>query len=53
MMIGVSLTAKCADLVEHARKNGVLLNCTSETVLRIAPPLVITKEEMDRVSECT
>lgn len=49
MMIGVQFDRKCADLVEHARRNGVLLNCTSETVLRIAPPLVITKEEIDRV----
>ncbi|WP_292471503.1 acetylornithine transaminase [Methanolobus sp.] len=49
LMIGVQFDRKCADLVEHARKNGILLNCTSETVLRIAPPLVITKEEIDRV----
>ncbi|WP_406662616.1 acetylornithine transaminase [Methanolobus sp. ZRKC3] len=49
LMLGVELDRKCADLVEHGRKNGVLLNCTSETVLRIAPPLTITKEEIDRV----
>ena len=49
LMLGVQFDRKCADLVEHGRKNGVLLNCTSETVLRIAPPLVITKEEIDRV----
>lgn len=49
MMIGVQFNRKCADLVEHGRKHGVLLNCTSETVLRIAPPLVITKEQIDTV----
>ena len=49
LMIGVQFDRKCADLVDHGRKNGVLLNCTSETVLRIAPPLVITKEQIDRV----
>jgi acetylornithine/N-succinyldiaminopimelate aminotransferase len=51
LMIGVQFDRKCADLVDHGRENGVLLNCTSETVLRIAPPLVITKEEIDRVVE--
>ncbi|WMW22136.1 acetylornithine transaminase [Methanolobus mangrovi] len=49
LMLGVQFDRKCADLVEYGRKNGILLNCTSETVLRIAPPLVITKEEIDRV----
>jgi acetylornithine/N-succinyldiaminopimelate aminotransferase len=51
LMIGVQFDRKCADLVDHGRENGVLLNCTSETVLRIAPPLIITKEEIDRVVE--
>ncbi len=49
LMLGVQFDRKCADVVEHGRKNGVLLNCTSETVLRIAPPLVITKEQIDQV----
>lgn len=49
LMLGVQFDRKCADIVEHGRRNGVLLNCTSETVLRIAPPLVITKEQIDRV----
>ncbi len=49
LMIGVQFDRKCADLVEHGRKNGILLNCTSETVLRIAPPLNISKEHIDRV----
>nr|WP_094228071.1 acetylornithine transaminase [Methanolobus psychrotolerans] len=49
MMIGVQFNRKCADLVDYGRRNGVLLNCTSETVLRIAPPLVITKEQIDTV----
>lgn len=49
LMLGVEFNRNCADLVDHGRENGVLLNCTSENVLRIAPPLVITKEEIDRV----
>jgi len=28
---------------------GLLLNCTSDTVLRLAPPLTISKEQIDTV----
>lgn len=49
LMIGLELDRKCADIVDYARERGVLLNCTSESVLRLAPPLVITKEQIDTV----
>ena len=49
LMIGVELNTKCADIVDYAREHGVLLNCTSDSVIRIAPPLVITKEQIDMV----
>ncbi|KGK99304.1 acetylornithine aminotransferase [Methanococcoides methylutens] len=49
LMIGVEINKPCADIVDLARENGVLLNCTSEKVIRIAPPLVITKEQIDAV----
>ena len=49
LMLGVEFNRKCADLVDYGRENGILLNCTSENVLRIAPPLVITKDEIDQV----
>jgi acetylornithine/N-succinyldiaminopimelate aminotransferase len=49
LMIGVELDRKCADIVDFALQKGVLLNCTSEKVLRIAPPLIITKEQIDSV----
>lgn len=49
LMIGMELTVKCEDIVNKARENGVLLNCTSESVLRFVPPLTITKEQLDTV----
>jgi len=51
LMIGLELERNCAEIVDHARKHGVLLNSTSETVLRLAPPLVIDKGQIDRVVE--
>ena len=49
LMVGMELTIKCEDMVNKARENGVLLNCTSESVLRFVPPLTITKEQLDTV----
>jgi len=51
IMIGLELERNCTEIVDHARKHGVLLNSTSETVLRLAPPLVIDKGQIDRVVE--
>jgi acetylornithine/N-succinyldiaminopimelate aminotransferase len=49
MMIGVQLKQDGNSLVPKAAEKGVLMNCTSETVLRFVPPFVITKDEIDRV----
>ncbi len=49
LMAGMELSIKCDDIVSKARESGVLLNCTSESVLRFVPPLTITKEELDKV----
>lgn len=48
LMIGMELSIKCDDIVNKAREKGVLLNCTSESVLRFVPPLTITKEQLDK-----
>ena len=49
LMIGVEMNYKCGDIVDFAREHGVLVNCTSESVLRLVPPLVISKEQIDTV----
>lgn len=48
LMIGIELEKKCFEAVERARKNGLLINCTADKVLRLLPPLVIEKEQLDR-----
>jgi acetylornithine/N-succinyldiaminopimelate aminotransferase len=50
LMIGVEFE-DCNDIVEKAKDKGVLLNCAQEKVLRFLPPLVIEKEQLDRVVE--
>jgi acetylornithine/N-succinyldiaminopimelate aminotransferase len=46
-MLGVELFEKCANLVKEFREKGILINCTEENVLRILPPLISTKENID------
>ncbi|MGZ8879879.1 MAG: aminotransferase class III-fold pyridoxal phosphate-dependent enzyme, partial [Halobacteriota archaeon] len=47
--IGYELSRPVRSVVDYARENGVLLNNTSENVLRFVPPLVITKEQIETV----
>lgn len=49
LMVGMELSVKCEDIVSKARERGILLNCTSESVLRFVPPLTITKQQLDKV----
>ena len=46
-MIGVELTEPCHDFVKKMRERKVLINCTNEKVLRILPPLIATKDNID------
>lgn len=48
LMIGVDLDADCKMVVENALKKGVLLNNTGDHTLRLVPPLVVTKDQIDR-----
>jgi len=47
-MIGIELNFPCNKIVDEFRQNGILINCTSENVLRILPPLISTKENIDQ-----
>ena len=51
LMIGMELKIDGSPIIDKARGRGVLLNCISEKVIRFAPPLVITKEQIDEVVE--
>ena len=47
LMIGVELAQNGADLVAQCLDRGLHVNCTHDTVLRIMPPLNITREVLD------
>jgi ornithine--oxo-acid transaminase len=47
LFIGVELTEAARPYCEALKEKGLLCKETHETVIRFAPPLVITKEELD------
>jgi acetylornithine aminotransferase len=49
LMIGMVLAMPAGDIVKKGHEQGLLLNVTHDTVLRFVPPLVVTKQEIDRM----
>lgn len=47
LMIGIEMSEPCAELVALAKAKGLLLNVTSEKVIRLLPALNMTDEECD------
>ena len=50
MMIGIEMDAPCPDLVSIALERGLLVNVTTERVIRMLPPLNLTEDEVDEVA---
>ncbi len=49
LMIGIELTRPCGKLVTKALEQGLLLNVTSDKVVRLLPPLVIKQSESEQI----
>src|SRR5580658_9390960 len=47
LMIGVQLTVPGREIVSRAMQEGLLMNCTHDTVLRFLPPYIVTEKEID------
>jgi predicted acetylornithine/succinylornithine family transaminase len=45
---GLELTQEGSPVVTACRERGLLINCTQGNILRFLPPLIISKEEIDR-----
>ncbi|MCK6553998.1 aspartate aminotransferase family protein [Candidatus Binatia bacterium] len=48
LLVGVEIDGPGGAVVDACRERGLLINCTAEKVLRFAPPLVVTADEIDR-----
>lgn len=49
LLIGMELDFEGKEIVTACLKEGLLINCTMDTVLRFMPALIITEEEIDRL----
>lgn len=47
LMIGIELLRPCAVLVPRALERGLIMNVTRDTVVRLLPPLVLTRSDAD------
>ena len=48
LMRGLELSVDAAPVVDQAREKGLLVNRTAERVVRMLPPLVVAKPDLDR-----
>lgn len=51
LMIGIELAKPCAELVRSALDQGLLINVTRDSVIRLLPPLILTQQEADQIVE--
>jgi acetylornithine aminotransferase len=52
LMVGVQLSEPGASLVAACREKGFLVNCIQDNILRLAPPLIIGRDEIDGLIQC-
>jgi len=45
LLVGIELDRPCADLVKRGLAQGVLINVTADSVVRLLPPLIMNREE--------
>lgn len=48
LMIGIVLRKDCADAVSQMLEKGLITNCAAGNVIRMVPPLIITKNDVDK-----
>jgi acetylornithine/N-succinyldiaminopimelate aminotransferase len=49
LMIGIELDRSCGELVKRALAQGLLINVTSDKVIRLLPPLIMNEQEAQQL----
>jgi acetylornithine aminotransferase len=49
LMLGIELDKPCGALVKTALENGLLINVTADSVIRLLPPLIISRDEVQHL----
>ena len=48
LMLAVELTISGKEIVKELLKQGFIINCTHDTVLRMLPPFIVTEKQIDK-----
>ena len=48
LILGMELAKDGKEVVEACLKRQVIVNCTAGNIIRLVPPLIVTKEEIDQ-----
>ena len=48
LMVGLELSRECTALAEECLKRRLLINCTQGNILRLMPPITVTKKNIDK-----
>ena len=51
LMWGLDLNVEAAEVVERGYKEGIIMTSAGQNTLRLVPPLVIEKEQLDQTLE--
>ena len=51
LLVGMELKVDASDIVKEALREGYVINCTMGNVLRFAPPLIVTMEDIEGLLE--
>jgi len=49
LMIGIELNRPCSVIMQKALEAGLLLSVTADSVIRLVPALIITRQECDEI----
>ena len=49
LMIGIELVNECINLAEVALKSGLIINITQDNIIRMLPPLIINRTQIDDI----
>jgi len=49
LMVGIELKKDCMHLAQDALENGLVINITKQNIIRMLPPLIIDKTQIDEI----
>lgn len=49
LMIGIELDKPCTELVQRGLEHGILINVTADSVIRLLPPLILSRNEAEQL----